>query len=190
MSFKKEILNLPNLISLVRIILLLPFIIFLSQNNYVKAGVIFLISGISDLLDGFIARKLNSTTKLGKILDPVADKLNLIVVILCIGSKICEIKFFVILLVLKEVIMILASVFLLKKNIFPPKSKWYGKLSTASFYFSVILIIALKVLFKTESPNLNIILMSVTVIFMMYAFYKYSKNFLLIYDRIKSHDNQ
>jgi cardiolipin synthase len=70
-------LTLPNLITLVRILLTPLFIIFLIQGSYRKALVIFLLAGLSDLADGLIARHWQQKTPLGTILDPLADKLLL-----------------------------------------------------------------------------------------------------------------
>ena len=67
-------MNLPNIISITRIILV-PFILFsLLRGEYATALFLFFLAGLSDALDGFIARRLNLCTRLGAILDPVADK--------------------------------------------------------------------------------------------------------------------
>jgi len=70
-------MNIPNFLSLIRIILVPVFVIFLIQDEYYNALIIFVIAGLTDVLDGTMARLLNAQTKLGSYLDPIADKLLL-----------------------------------------------------------------------------------------------------------------
>jgi cardiolipin synthase len=70
-------MNIPNFLSLIRIILVPVFVIFLIQDEYHNALIIFVIAGLTDVLDGTMARLLNAQTKLGSYLDPIADKLLL-----------------------------------------------------------------------------------------------------------------
>lgn len=67
-------MNIPNILSLLRIILTPVIVIFLMEGSYFKALVVFSISGLTDGLDGFLARVLKQQTKLGAYLDPIADK--------------------------------------------------------------------------------------------------------------------
>ncbi|GBD99850.1 CDP-diacylglycerol--glycerol-3-phosphate 3-phosphatidyltransferase [bacterium BMS3Abin07] len=66
--------NLPNIVTLIRIILIPFFIAFLLYHYYHNALYTFIIAGLSDILDGYLARKLKSHTEIGKLLDPIADK--------------------------------------------------------------------------------------------------------------------
>jgi cardiolipin synthase len=70
--------NLPNLISVLRIILTVPIIIALLNNNYFLALVLFLIAGLTDAIDGWIAKYFKLQSRLGSIIDPIADKLLLV----------------------------------------------------------------------------------------------------------------
>lgn len=80
----RDLGTIPNLLSLFRIVLIIPFIIFFLQGNYIAAVIMIILSGISDALDGFIARRFNQITDIGKLLDPLADKLTLIAIMICI----------------------------------------------------------------------------------------------------------
>ena len=71
--------SIPNAITSFRIILIIPIIIFLEINFKSIAWFLILIGGISDFLDGFIASKYNSKTKLGAIIDPLADKILILI---------------------------------------------------------------------------------------------------------------
>jgi len=70
-------MNIPNFLSLLRIILVPVIVIFLIQNEYIKALIVFVIAGLTDALDGLLARLLNKQTELGAFLDPLADKILL-----------------------------------------------------------------------------------------------------------------
>jgi cardiolipin synthase (CMP-forming) len=70
-------MNIPNFLSLLRIILVPAIVIFLIQGEYVKALIVFVIAGLTDALDGTLARLLNKQTELGAFLDPLADKILL-----------------------------------------------------------------------------------------------------------------
>ena len=102
-------MNIPNALSLVRIVLLPVFAtLYLMSNQYSNLlywsfGVL-LLSGITDSLDGIIARKFNQITELGKILDPVADKLTQVTVVLCLAVRSLELIPLLIICFAKELI--------------------------------------------------------------------------------------
>ncbi|MDR0404676.1 MAG: CDP-alcohol phosphatidyltransferase family protein [Oscillospiraceae bacterium] len=170
--FKKN-LSVANLISLFRIFLIAPCVKFFLDENYLGVAAVLVISGISDLLDGMIARKFSQTTDLGKILDPIADKLTLLAVVICIGLKFKEIFAFVVVLLLKDLLMILASIFLLRRKILPLPAKWYGKVGTIFFYVSTIVIVIMKAFLKIHSPVVPVLLFSITTFMMVFALFKY-----------------
>lgn len=111
------------------------------------------------------------------MLDPAADKVTLIAVMIGVGMKFTEVIPFMILLILKEISMLLASAVLLKRHKFPTAAKWYGKIGTVSFYLSVIIIVVLKAIWGIENITLNMALMSITALLMIYALVKYFKIF-------------
>ena len=77
--------DLPNLISVFRIVLVVPIEYLLLQQHYVSAMILFFLAGISDGLDGFLAKRFNWTSRLGSVLDPLADKLLLVCTYLVLG---------------------------------------------------------------------------------------------------------
>jgi len=77
--------DLPNLISILRILLVAPVAIMLMEKNYLMALILFLVAGISDGIDGYLARRLDCRTRLGAFLDPFADKLLMLVCYLSLG---------------------------------------------------------------------------------------------------------
>ena len=186
-ALKKENLNIPNILSLTRIIIIIPFVLYFLNDDYLLAATMLIISGLSDMLDGVVARRLNQITKLGKILDPVADKLTLTAVVICMGIKFPEIFILVVVLCVKDLSMLLAGSYLLKQGIEPPAAKWYGKLSTVVFYISVIIIVALKAIYGINKPEISISLLSLTAILMLFALFKY---FLIFLRLIKENKTQ
>lgn len=175
---KNDLLTVPNFLSVIRIILIWPFVVSVVRNEYVWAGIILAVSGLSDLFDGITARKFNQVTRLGKMLDPAADKLTLMAVMICVGIKFPKIYPFMILLISKEVIMLIASVFLLGRKKTPTSAKWFGKAATVVFYISVLVIIGLKAMFGIDNETVDITLMVITAGFMLYAMWRYFKIFV------------
>jgi len=82
----REVFNVPNFLSFLRIALVPVFLWFLLEEMFVTAVTILAIAGLTDFLDGFLARKLNQTTKLGKMLDPVADRLYIFATLLALSA--------------------------------------------------------------------------------------------------------
>ena len=95
-SFKpRDLVTVPNLITYFRFILVPPFIYFFINEQFLLAGIMIGLSGLSDCFDGFFARKLNQVTSLGKILDPIADKVTLVAVAVCmVFGKIATLVFY------------------------------------------------------------------------------------------------
>ncbi len=166
-------LTIPNILSFFRIVLIVPFVYFFLEKNYVLAAVMLILSGLSDACDGFIARKFNQVTELGKMLDPIADKLTLIAIMVCITIFSPIVLPVMIVLILKDVIMIIGGSRLVKTGIAPPAAKWYGKLGTFMFYVSVCLIVFLKAAFNYENDILSVTLLSITSVIMIFALIKY-----------------
>lgn len=181
----KEIKTIPNLLSLLRIILIIPFIIFFLKGNYIAAAVVIIISGLSDAFDGFIARKFNQITDLGKMLDPLADKLTLIAIMICIVILFPIVLPVVIILILKDVVMMIGASVLLKDDIKPPAARWYGKVATIMFYISVALIVFLKAAFNYENSVLSLVLLGLTAAMMIFALIEY----FIIFKKLKDGTN-
>ncbi|MEY8291200.1 CDP-alcohol phosphatidyltransferase family protein [Carnobacteriaceae bacterium 52-44] len=168
---KEDWLTIPNILSYVRIAMI-PLYIYLyvsaeTTEQYYKAAGILVLSGITDSLDGIIARKTGQITDLGKALDPLADKLTQIAVV---GAMFVERPYILPLLVLfigKELYLLISNVLLFKKDIFMDGAMWFGKLATAFFYISMLALVALPRLGKSTSLliiNVNIILQLVALL--------------------------
>lgn len=172
---KADIFTVPNILTYLRIVLIAPFVIFFLMEEYGFAVVCLVLSGLSDCFDGLLARKLNQVTDLGKILDPIADKLTLIAVMVCMVIYAPSVMPVFIVLIVKDFVMLLGGCNLLKMGISPPAAEWYGKVATIVFYFSVSIIVFLKAVVNFESFTLDIILLSLTSAMMIYALHRYAK---------------
>lgn len=187
-SFRaSDLVTIPNLLTYLRLILIAPFIYFFVQGNYLLAAVCLVVSGLSDCFDGMLARKLHQETPLGRILDPIADKLTLIAVAICMLIYIPALLPLMIALVVKDFTMLVCGLIILIKKIPMPASRWYGKMATVVFYISVGVIIFLKAVYQYENPTLIFILFCVTVAFMLFAILNYAKMFL---DLMKEYKNK
>lgn len=168
-------LTVPNALSMLRI-LLVPFVAyFLLQRAWVPVLAALGISALSDVFDGWIARRFDQVTELGKMLDPLADKLTQGTIALCMAVLFPSTRVFLVLLVIKEFLMLCGAVFLLKKRKRPCASKWFGKLSTVFFYISIALIVLMGFL-RVPERVFQIVVCSalgVTVLAMLYSFIRY-----------------
>ncbi len=183
-------INVPNALSLFRILLIAPFVYYFLHDRIVPAAACLVLSGLSDMFDGMIARRFNQSTELGQMLDPVADKLTQGTVAVCLAIEQPVLIPLLAIFVLKELLMLVAGTFLvLKKKKRPSGSKWYGKVATIFFYFSFVVIVALKGFFQIENLAVTIALLSVTAAFMIYAFVQYFKIFLQLLKSTDPKDN-
>lgn len=137
---KEDILTIPNLLSLIRL-LLVPLIAWLNwgAKNYIMAGVVVVISALTDVADGFIARKFNMISDLGKILDPIADKLTQAMTMLCLFTRFPHMLSPFILLVIKETVSGLTGIIRINKTKKVHGADWHGKLTTV-FLFAMMLL--------------------------------------------------
>lgn len=133
---KKE--NIPNILTIIRFILI-PFIfISVITHHYFIALIIFTISAITDILDGYIARKYNYITDIGKLIDPLADKLTQISLLLALTILQILPWWILAIVFIKECIMVITASVLYSKKDVVVYSKWYGKLATALFYLAIV----------------------------------------------------
>lgn len=132
--------NTANLLTLARI-LLIPFIVYwLGQERYVLSLFLFLVMALTDILDGFIARRWKQKTLLGSYLDPIADKLLLVTVFICLACMGQIPVWLVIWTVLRDLLILCSAVFVrltVGAISFPP-TVW-GKLTT---FFQLALVLA------------------------------------------------
>lgn len=168
--------HVPNILTMLRFFLI-PFIFIEIMNaNYLNAFIFLTISGITDILDGMIARKFNFITDFGKLIDPLADKATQVSVLLALVLNNIIPLWILLVVFLKEVIMIAGASFLYGKELVV-SSKWYGKLSTVIFYIAIVSSLAIrqfKINFKFDTCLYYLALFFTVFSLVMYfnAFYK------------------
>ena len=155
-------MNIPNTLSAFRIVLIPVFCVLFIMGTpyYPYAGIVLVLSGLSDMLDGFLARKLHQETELGKILDPIADKLTLGAVVISMWFVYHRnypwITLALSIMFLKELMMAIGGYVIVKKGRKLVKAKWWGKVATVVFYGCMIAIVALNI-FKQDDAKLDIL---------------------------------
>lgn len=129
--------HVPNILTITRF-LLIPFIIeAIIKGEYILAFVLLTLSGLTDIVDGWMARKFNLITNFGKLVDPLADKATQIAILSTL-SFLDILPFWILAIVLlKEVVLIAGASFLYGKELVV-SSRWWGKLATVLFYLAIV----------------------------------------------------
>lgn len=160
-------MSIPNILSIFRILLIpvfvVTFLLYGDENSMIPA-LILLLSGATDMADGFIARKYNMITDLGKILDPLADKLTLFFVCLTLSTRYSSLLVLTGVFFIKELLMLIGGVIIFKKGGRIQASKWFGKIATALMYCTLIVVILVTEL-TDVSQHVLVIAMIVILIF-------------------------
>jgi len=142
---KANLKHIPNVLSVIRILLVFVFVYFVFvADNLFAAVIVFLVAGATDVVDGFLARKYNWITNLGKLLDPFADKLMQCTVLVCLCLKQIIPIWFVIPFFVKEFATLLIGFIVIKRRNVVVVSKWYGKAAVCLFYLTVVVSVVLR----------------------------------------------
>lgn len=177
--FKKEqIFTVPNLLSLLRL-LMIPVIIWLygeKQNPYAAAAMIVL-SGITDVADGIIARRFGLVSDLGKILDPVADKLTQAALIYCLIARYDGMFWLLLLFAAKEIVMGISGLVIIKKKDVVNSAQWFGKLATVVLYAVMFLLFLFPAIQETV-VNIMILACAGTILLSMVKYLLFYKKLL------------
>lgn len=130
-KYQKKIFTVPNILSFVRLGLIPVFVwLYSFVGEYTGAIIVLAVSYVSDLADGFIARKFNMISDLGKILDPIADKLTQICVLICLVFRFPLMLVPLIFIVVKELFSGIVGLVRVKKTKDVPSAVWHGKVNT------------------------------------------------------------
>lgn len=174
---RKEIFTIPNLLSVFRIILAIAFLEIgirwgMEEKQFLLIGIL-LVSALTDFLDGMIARKFNMISELGKVLDPIADKVTQGVLLMCFLHKYQTAKYVFVFFLIKECymgVMGLKAVVAAKKN---EGAMWYGKVSTAIFYAVMVILVVFQKIPQIIAEGMIV----VSGLFMLLALVLYARYF-------------
>jgi len=130
--------TIPNVLTIIRIILIPVFVVLFFKGEKIAALCVFCAASLTDMLDGYLARKLNQITDFGKLFDPLADKLMVLTAMVCQTFWGPLPLVAVIIVALKELVMVLGGVFMLSKDVVV-YSNYFGKAAQVGFIASLIL---------------------------------------------------
>ncbi len=135
-----RILTIPNLLSLIRILLIPLFVwYYLKREDGTATAIILAASGLTDAMDGFIARRFNMISDFGKALDPLADKLTQLAMLCCLVLRFPRLIWLIIVLCVKEIILACTQLLLIKRTDVVQGSAWHGKVTTILIYAVMLL---------------------------------------------------
>lgn len=137
-KYQKKIITIPNILSLCRILMIPPlFWLYCVKGDYIMTLCILILSGLTDVVDGFIARHYNMVSDVGKVLDPIADKLTQAVMLGCLITRFKYMLIPLLILVVKEIFAAITGWLTIKKSGEVYSAVWHGKAATALLYASM-----------------------------------------------------
>ncbi len=182
---KKDLWSIPNILCYIRFLLIPVFVITYIRadhpRQYIQAAAVVFLSGLTDFFDGFIARRFDMVTELGKIIDPLADKLTQASLIFVLVVKIKWMFLLLILFVIMQLFLLIAGLVMLRKGTKLNGAKWFGKVSTTVFYATMLVLVAVPAL----NMRLTNILMLVCGAFLLLSFLLYINEYILMYHSLK-----
>lgn len=166
-------MTIPNVLSALRLVLAGVFVWFYFTFGPIPALLIFLLAGATDLLDGWIARRFNQISDIGKLLDPVADKVLLLCALYCFQATERIPLVIFILACVKELMLMLGGFYILRVKKLVVHSNWVGKVAMAVFYIGVVI-----TFIDTIQPY-NVIILCIGLAFSYFAGICYLQQYLL-----------
>lgn len=170
-DYQKKILTIPNALSLFRLCLI-PVIIWLYRvrEDYLWTMLVLILSGITDIADGIIARRFGMISDFGKAFDPVADKLTQLAVLFCLVSRFRHMMLPLVLLAVKEVFAGITGLLVIHKTDVVLGADWHGKATTVSLYAMM----AIHIIWFRIPPMVSDILIGICVGIMLMSFVLYA----------------
>lgn len=185
-TYQKKIITIPNILSFFRLCLI-PVIVWLytvKHDNFLTL-IILVLSGVTDIVDGIIARKCNMISDFGKAFDPVADKLTQMAMLFCLVSRFPYMMIPFVLLVVKEVFTGITALITIKRTNTVKGAVWHGKLTTVALYSMM----AIHLLWYNIPRAVSLILVGICIGIMLMSFILYAiQNFTAI--RKRTFENQ
>lgn len=183
-KYKKKIITIPNILSMVRICLI-PVIVwlYLGKEDYLLTGIFVLISGLTDVVDGMIARRFNMISDVGKVLDPIADKATQAVVVILLSIRFPLMLIPLAIGIVKEIFMTVSGYMIVKKCDVVLGANWHGKLATVVLTATM----ALHLVWYNIDPTVSLILILLSAAFIALSLTLYAiRNFGYLLGKIKA----
>lgn len=172
-NLQSKILTIPNILSFFRLCLIPVFMwLYCVEENFVWTGILLIVSGLTDTIDGFVARKFHMISDLGKVLDPIADKLTQAAMLFCLLTRFPLMIAPLALMVVKEFFMGVTGILVIQKTGKVFGADWHGKVNTWLLYAMMILHV-----FWYEIPQtVSAVLIGICVIMMLISLILYGRN--------------
>lgn len=172
-NWKKEILTIPNLLSLFRLVLIPVYVdLYLhaeTSRDYLRAGTVMAVSCLTDLADGKIARHFHMISHVGMILDPLADKLTQLALILCLSERYPLLYPLLALFLVKELFQLMAMILSLRQGTALSGALTAGKICTTVLFVSLITLVLFP---KLDSFAVDMIILT-DGIMLLFSFSRY-----------------
>lgn len=172
LKFEKRLI--PNYLTIIRLILVPIIFALILYEHYTMAIIVYIIANLTDVLDGYIARKFNLISDFGKLMDPLADKITQVGTILALILKRIIPFWILIIISLKEITMIVVASVLFKKKIVTVHSKWYGKAATVLLFIAIVFTLLSEKI--TVLSSVTIYLYYLSIAMTLFAGVMYVKN--------------
>jgi len=131
--------HIPNILTVLRILMVIAFIILFIHAKYIICLILYLAAFVTDILDGYLARRFNWISDFGKLVDPFADKFMLISALVCLCAVGAFPIYLLVLLIIKEAVLITGGIITLKKRKVAVYADYWGKVATGLFVASITL---------------------------------------------------
>jgi cardiolipin synthase len=148
---ESRIWTIPNLLSMLRLALVPPFLVFIVIGDYVAALIVLVVASFTDLLDGYLARRLHQVTRIGQLLDPAADRLYIFAALVGLAANDLVPWWIVVVIVARDVFLLVLGVVLANHGYGPLPVHQLGKVATFALFFGVP-VIMLGLAFPTVQP--------------------------------------
>lgn len=180
---KGKILTIPNLLSLLRLCMIPVMMwLYIWQENYPMTTLVLALSGLTDVADGFIARRYHMVSDFGKAFDPVADKLTQIAVMFCLVKRFPLMLLPLGILVVKEIFTGITSLLAIRKTGRVEGAVWHGKVTTVLLYATM----AVHLLWYNISAPVSLILIGVCSGIMLLSAVGYAmRNFKMLTTKVE-----
>ncbi len=164
--------HLPNILSGLRLILVGVFVALFRAGRYLPALLVFVCAFFTDVLDGYLARANGWVTNIGKLLDPLADKLMTLAVLVCVycGKHKPAYLILFLLMAVKELLMVMGGVFMARRKVVAVAS-WPGKVSTGLFAIGLLLALMSFLEVRLQPWDLVVLSAATTMSYFALVFY-------------------
>lgn len=166
--------HIPNILSAIRLLMVGVFLYFFAKERYLASLITYVAAFLTDLLDGFLARRNNWITNVGKILDPLADKCMLLTALACFWYKGWLPSYLILIVFIKELLLIIGGAFLIKRQVVV-YADWFGKIASGFFNLSVALTLGKYFVPVIGRLHLDVIVFATAILLALIALIHYTK---------------